>query len=244
MTQAPIVNHVFNDWPISTAKFQRLNLAQDGKLQVAEAKDAGIVSYDAALQTLQTDSPCVEEACFEYTFSQPSQLVGYSKAILYMSCTEGDDMDVFIQLRKVDKNGKVLQHVNIPAADLEKMGSSIDEAANINLIRYLGPTGYLRASHRMLDPDLSTDYHPVHAHRELKKIEAENIVKLEIGIWPTGIAFDTGEKLMLKIAGHPLSLAEFAGLRGKFQGDNSGRHNVHFGGDTQSHVVVPFVHIT
>lgn len=191
---------------------------------------------------MQIDS-CEGELAFEYTFSQRSQLVGYSRAVLFLSCDDSDDMDVFVQLRKADKSGKVLQNVNIPSDDLEMMGSSVEEAANVNLIRYLGPTGILRASHRDIDPGISTPHHPRNSHRKLQKIPAGTIVRLEIGIWPTAISFAPGEKLVVKIAGHPLNLAEFPGLRGKFQGSNVGRHVLHFGGETPSHFVVPFVEI-
>lgn len=68
-------------------------------------------------------------------------------------------------------------------------------------------------------------------------------MKLEIGIWARGMIFEAGEKLVLKISGHPMILAEFPQLWGSRQTANRGRHFVHFGGETPSYVQVPCVEL-
>ena len=68
-------------------------------------------------------------------------------------------------------------------------------------------------------------------------------MKLEIGIWPGGLIFEAGEKLVLKISGHPVLSAEFPQLWGSHRTENKGRHNVHFGGEWGSFVQVPFVEL-
>lgn len=181
-----------------------------------------------------------EEIQFVYTFQHRSHLVGYSKVILYMSCNDHDDMDVFVQLRKADSAGKTLQNINIPLSDLQMQSSEVE---TVNCLKYLGPTGILRASHRKLDSHLSKPYWPVHTHDREERVEPGEIVRLEIGLWPTGIVFDAGEKLVLKIAGHHMALAEFVPLRGAFKAGNKGRHNVHMGPEHQSQVIFPIVHM-
>jgi hypothetical protein len=49
-----------------------------------------------------------EELHFRSTFSQRTYLVGSVEAVLFMSCNDADDMDILLQIRKVDNTGKVL----------------------------------------------------------------------------------------------------------------------------------------
>lgn len=170
-------------------------------------------------------------------------MVGHPKATLYMSCSSHDDLDVFVQLRKASADGTILQNFNIPLKDLGV--SSTDEIPRTNPNIYLGPTGILRASHRSIDKDLSKPHEIVYSHLEdqVQKVKPGDIVRLEIAIWPTAMAFEPGEKLILKMAGHPLILAEFEPLRGLFVGDNKGRHVVHFGGQYKSSIEIPLVEL-
>jgi predicted acyl esterase len=86
-------------------------------------------------------------------------------------------------------------------------------------------------------PEKSTDFDPFHPHTKEDKIPPGTIVKLEIGIWPCGLAFDKGEGLRLCIAGHTLVLPEYPGL--KERQDNVGTHVVHTGGEYASYLQVP-----
>ncbi|TKA42739.1 hypothetical protein B0A49_13604, partial [Cryomyces minteri] len=45
---------------------------------------------------------------FILKFSEYTEIAGYAKVRLWMSCKEKDDMDVVVQIRKVDKSGKPL----------------------------------------------------------------------------------------------------------------------------------------
>lgn len=51
---------------------------------------------------------------FVFTFDKATTLVGHSKAELWMSCKEKDDMDVYVSIRKLSISGEVLEHVNVP----------------------------------------------------------------------------------------------------------------------------------
>jgi hypothetical protein len=152
-------------------------------------------------------------------------------------------MDVFVQLRKADKTGKILQSYNVPLPDLARMGMEEKDIPVINPMIYLGPTGHLRASHRELDTALSKPHWPVHAHTKEEHVPAGEVVKLDIGIWPGGMVFSEGESLVLKVSGHWMTLAEYPHLRGAAKTINKGEHVLHMGGETGSHVVLPFVEI-
>lgn len=171
-------------------------------------------------------------------------MVGYSKAILYVSCLDSDNMDVFLQLRKADKNGNLLQNMNIPMRDLKKVGIEKKEDVGIvNSLVYLGPTGVLRSGHRAVDPEKSKPYRPFHPHDKDDRVPPGEVAKLEIGLWPTGIVFEAGEQLVLKVAGHSMTLAEYLQMRGQFAAGNKGRHILHFGGDYPSSLLFPIAKI-
>jgi predicted acyl esterase len=173
-------------------------------------------------------------------------LIGPSKAVLFMSCPDHDDLDVFVMIRKADKDGKVLRNINIPVADLNAVDSSIKTEAHVALVnplQYIGPEGVLRASHRSLDPILSKPDWPAHDHTYERKIPLREIVRLEIGIWPAAVQFEAGEKMVVRVSGHDMRLAEFEPLRGKFVTGNRGRHHLYVGGEYASFVEVPVVKV-
>jgi hypothetical protein len=61
--------------------------------------------------------------------------------------------------------------------------------------------GWLRASHRKLDKNLSTPYRPYHTHDEVQPLKKGQAVDLDIEIWPTSIAVPAGYRIALSIRG-------------------------------------------
>ena len=49
--------------------------------------------------------------------------------------------------------------------------------------------GWLRASHRKLDPGLTLPYRPYHTHDERQWLKKDEIVRLDVEIWPTCMVF-------------------------------------------------------
>jgi len=186
-----------------------------------------------------------EELRFRHKFTSSAYLVGSARAKLFMSTppdtdTGHDDMDVWVQLRKVDRSGHVLQQLTIPTRD-----SPIPDAQVpvINPLRYLGPSGALRASYRAISPAESTPEFPEHDYTARDPVSPGQVVALDIGLWQTGMAFEEGESLLFKVSGHPMTLAEFEPLRGAEPSQNHGRHILHFGADTPSALIVPFINL-
>jgi putative CocE/NonD family hydrolase len=60
--------------------------------------------------------------------------------------------------------------------------------------------GWLRASHRALDPGRSTDLSPYHTHSEREPLQPGTIYQFAIEIWPTSWVFATGHRLRLDLA--------------------------------------------
>ncbi|KIW99562.1 uncharacterized protein Z518_11301 [Rhinocladiella mackenziei CBS 650.93] len=237
-----IENHKFPEWPIPNTQYQTLWLRPSGELVEPNIADSsvGICTYQSDVPAMQKGSD-PEEIQFKCKFKQPCYVVGYPKAKLYVSCPNHDDLDIFVQLRKMDISGNLLENLNIhPTA----LGIPADKVPNVNVLKYLGPTGIIRASHRQLDPKLSKAHHPVLSHKTLQKVGPGEVVELQIAIWPCGIAFDAGESLILKISGHDMRLAEFPPLYGSFKSGNKGSHRIYCGeGGYQSELVIPTVNL-
>ncbi|KAL6707902.1 hypothetical protein ACN47E_003576 [Coniothyrium glycines] len=246
--ETPVDNLPFTNWPIPEAKDVKLQLSADNTLQgSSSAVKAGQQSYQADALVANNDKD-EEELSFTHVFSKPTRLAGTSKAVLYMSSPENDDLDVIVILRKADKNGKILRSINVPLADLKAVGGpgiegidNADDLPLINPLQYIGPEGILRASRRAVDETLSLHNFPVHKHTKDEKVAAGEIVKLEIGLWAACIQFEAGESLVLRISGHEMRLPEFEPLRGKFVTLNKGKHVVHIGGEYDSHLVLPLL---
>jgi predicted acyl esterase len=203
------------EWPVARTQYTPLYLdAASGVLQRSPGKAASC-AYAAS------DGG----AAFEFTFSEPRELVGHMKAHLFMEAEGSDDMDVFVALWKLDAGGNV-----VPFAYYAHFED--------------GPValGWLRASHRELDPARSTEYQPVLAHRREQKLKDGEIVPLDIEIWPSGTRFEAGERLRLIIQGRDVK--DYAKPRVHARHEetvNRGRHRIHTGGGHASHLLVPVV---
>jgi hypothetical protein len=104
-------------------------------------------------------------------FVENTEMVGLASMNVYASC-RGTDMNLFASLWVADKAGK--------------------ESC---LCR-----GYLKASHRELDPELSKPWHPVTVDKKLEPVIPGQVYKLAIGFSPLAYYFKAGEKLVLKIS--------------------------------------------
>ncbi|RJE22494.1 hypothetical protein PHISCL_05180 [Aspergillus sclerotialis] len=182
---------------------------------------------------------------FSYTFDEPARLIGLPKAILYMSCEEGDDFTVFVILRKRDRNGNLLMHLNFPfhATPVNSIGDiPPKEQASLNL--HLGSMGILRASHRKIDSEKSIHpQFPFHPHQVQQKVRPGEIVELEIGIWAMGVDFEAGETISLQVSGQYPSIAEYkTWSKPRPEHElNKGKHFIHCGGEYPSRVILPFI---
>jgi predicted acyl esterase len=196
--------------------------------------------------TYVSDSWDDDGAHFVHKFNSYTELIGYSQVRLYMSCTETNDMDVYVICRKLDASGQPLMQINIPLEALPA-GTTAEDVPNLNIFKYLGPNGRLRASHRELstDPTLNKKQTAMlapavawHPHYKEDKITPGQIVCLDIPLWPSGIIFESGESIRLEIKGHEVTLPEFPALDRVPGNLNRGKHVVHTGPEHPSLIVL------
>ena len=100
--------------------------------------------------------------------------------------------------------------------------------------------GWIRASHRELDPARSAPCQPVLAHQRELRLTTGEIVPLEIEILPSGTLFRPGETLRLVIQGTDVYRYPRPLIQARHEDSvNRGPHVVHAGGEYDSHLLVP-----
>ena len=148
-------------------------------------------------------------------------------------------MDVVVQLRKIDRDGKLLVGMNFPCPVPE------NELPNMSLCKTFGPQGFLRASHVSSRDEArsSADGQEVfYRHDREQKITPGDVVPLEITLWPMGMVFAEGEGMMLRVGGHFLGPPLTPANQLKEPDDeNVGQHRVHTGGKYDSHLIIPVI---
>ena len=212
-----------------------------GKLQSEVPTGSNTASY-------QSDMWEDDGAYFTLTFDKTTELIGSSQVKLYMSCSDLDDMDVYVIMRKLDRDGNALLNYNIPW-EHQRPGTTQEEIPDENIYKYVGPSGRLRASKRAAtieEPDMlesrKVNREPTELffpHDKSEKVPRGQVVELKIPIWAGGIVFDEGESLRLEIKGHDPILPEYPALLKGPKNLNKGQHVIHTGGEHPSCLIVP-----
>ncbi|KAK3202603.1 hypothetical protein GRF29_154g122401 [Pseudopithomyces chartarum] len=182
-------NIVEEDFPLPRTSYRKLFLSSNEKLSFGEiAEPPQTVSYNSEEQ---------DSVCFTHTFDKTTRLVGMPKAVLYMSCPDNDDLDVYVHIEKLDSAGNLMTNLNIPWKNLPiSEFSAMTPEQSTEVVLYKGPLGILRASHREIDEARSMHPHwPFHPHEKEEKIEPGTVVRLDVGIWAMGIEYEAGESL-------------------------------------------------
>jgi hypothetical protein len=99
--------------------------------------------------------------------------------------------------------------------------------------------GWLRVSHRKLDPERSTAYRPYHPHDKVQKVHPGEVVPVEIQILPTSAIFERGHRLVVEIAADdPMIFFQHDDPRDRIQ---RGTVTLHTGGAFDARVLLPVI---
>jgi len=140
---------------------------------------------------------------------------------LWVSSTS-EDMDVFVTLRNIGPDGQ----------DVWEVGQ---QGSRVPLTK-----GWLRASHRKLDPEKTLPYRPYHAHNERQWLKPGEPVECDIEIWPTSIVLAKGHRLRMDV--QPRDGVGHEPYRHFHADYNSGaRNTIHTGGDKASYLLLPVI---
>ena len=164
---------VENEWPIAATRWTKLYLnPADQSLSSIPAAE-GCVEFDASGDGITFLSPPLE---------RETEITGPSAVKLFVSSST-TDVDIFLVLRIFSPEGNEVV-----------FRGAIDPHTPIS-------QGWLRASHRKLNPELSTPYRPYHTHDEKQPLKPGEIVELDVEIWPTSIVVPTGYRIGLTVRG-------------------------------------------
>lgn len=228
---ADVVDRAEENFPLPRTDYRRLYLdASNATLNDAPAQDAASVSYD----------PCdkASRATFVHRFAQDTELVGYFSARLWVEAVDADDLDIYVEVRKLDADGRHLGARTFLPPGVSRTDLPDTPDTQSGMIVFSGAKGMQRASMRALDADKSGPGQPYHRFDQVEKLHPGDIVPVDIAIWPMGMAWRAGEQIALVVGGQKLSGVEFPGLPGP-DTINRGRHVIHSGGPYDSHLVIP-----
>jgi uncharacterized protein len=162
------------EWPLARTRWTRLYLwPGSGELGTGPPGSEGSIEYRADGEGI--------------TFTAPPQraqteITGPLLARLFVSST-ATDADLFCVLRVLAPDGS---DVTFPGA--------IDPHTPV-------AQGWLRASHRKLDPGLSTQYQPYHPHDEIQPLVPGEVYQADVEIWPTSLVIPAGYRIALTVRG-------------------------------------------
>jgi hypothetical protein len=163
-----------HEWPLARTRWTRYHLAmQPPALTLEPPGTAASTSYATMGDGITFRLPPVTEEL---------ELTGPMAARLYLS-SETTDADVFLIVRLFDPDG----------AEVTFEGAN-DPNTPVAM-------GWLRASHRELDPDRSTPYRPRHTHRRRQPLTPGDIYELDVEIWPSCVVVPPGHAIGLTVRG-------------------------------------------
>lgn len=184
--------------------------------------------------------PCdtTDRLAFVHRFKQDTEIAGYISLKLWVQALEADDLDIYVEVRKLDENGKHLGCRTMLPPGVSRDDQPDQPETKSGMIVFSGAKGMQRASMRATDAERSEPGIPHHRYDRIEKLVPGEIVPIEIQIWPLAMRWRKDEQLQLVIGGYKLSGTEFPGLEPP-DTINRGRHVIHCGGPYDSHLLLP-----
>jgi hypothetical protein len=182
-----------HEWPLARTSWTRYALDL-ASLSLLETAPDATASFDAMGDGLTFLSP---------PLAGQTEITGPSCLSLRLSSST-EDADIFAVLRVFTPD---LREITFQGA--------IDPHTPVG-------QGWLRASHRKLDPALSRPWRPYHTHDEPELLTPGQIVDLEIEILPTSIVIPPGHRIGLSIRGRDYESARSGGRLSNFKNELRG----------------------
>lgn len=204
-------NRPERSFPIKRTEYKKLYLdAANARLSFEPVAATSSVSYDGNTGI----------ANFDIKFEEDTEITGYMKLHMWVEADGHDDMDMFVNIQKLDTKGEWLP--------VDVLGEP-----------HPGTWGKMRVSHRSLDEDLSTDFQPIQSHLKEEKLSPGEIVPVDIEIVPISRFWHKGQSLRIQIAGRYIREGWFEPLT--WDTDNHGKHIIHTGGEYESYLQIPVI---
>jgi len=228
------VERAEREWPLARTQWTKLFLDPAGHtLTRTPVARGGRVRYAGLGEGVTFLTPPLET---------DTEVTGPVAAKLWIS-SETRDADLFLILRVFSPN----------MAEVTFQGA-LDPHTPI-------AQGWLRASHRKLDPALTKPWRPYHTHDEIQPLTPGRVYELDVEIWPTSIVVPAGHRVGLTVRGRDYEFpggpsaglgtlgAVFTGV-GPFKHDDAADRppdvfgkmvTIHCGATQPSHVLLPII---
>ncbi len=234
-----------NEWPIARTRWTKLYLAAGHRLSNGpDAAEGGLdgtpsekeahftypasgvttagVASGSSLSTTHGNTGRTGVSFETAPMTEHTEVTGPLALNLWVSSTS-EDMDIFVTIRNIGPDGR----------DVCEVGQHGQPVPCVT-------KGWLRASHRKLDPSRSLPYRPYHAHDERLWLEPGEPVECRVEIWPTSMVFEKGHKLRMDI--QPRDGAGSAPYTHYHADYNAGAQNtVYAGGEKDSYLLLPII---
>jgi uncharacterized protein len=223
-----------NEWPLARTQWTKFYLdpVHRALSRTPMAQD-GKVEYEALGNGITFSLPPLDRAM---------EITGPMAARLFVSSSTRD-ADLFLIVRVFDPQGK----------ELTFMGSTDPNTPIAN--------GWLRASHRRLDPARSTPWRPWHPHDRVEPLTSGQVYECDVEIVPSCIVVPAGWRVALTVRGKDYEyegeLSEFGkkfhyatrGTGGMTHDDPDDRPKemfggtvtLHAGGGRESYLLLPII---
>jgi predicted acyl esterase len=193
-TMKGLVERAESEWPLARTRWTRLYLDPATSGLSTDPVPPGEVTYEALGDGVTfSTSPQVEDV----------EITGPIAAKLFISSSTAD-ADLFLVVRVFSESDEevVFQGALDPHTPIAQ--------------------GWLRASHRQLDPELSTEFRPYHTHDGRQPLTPGEIYECDIEIWPTSIVVPAGYRIALTVRGkdyeYPGEGARLASFKNEMKG--------------------------
>lgn len=219
------------EWPLKGTRWTKLYLHAGGKgrLDWQAPKANRSKTFEALTRGVTLMTPPLQEE---------TEITGPLAAKLFVSSSTRD-ADLFVTVQAFSPEGREVY-----------FQGTVDPKTPL-------AQGWLRASHRKLDPERSTPWRPYHTHDDKQPLTPGRIYELDVEIWPQCIVLPKGFRLAVNIAGQDFdrpgpAVEAYVPSRGSgpFLHDHpvdrakevfGGRTTLHTGPERASHLLVPII---
>jgi len=226
------------EWPLRRTRWTRFYL-QSGKDDTAGAlvieapRKSASLSYSASGMTkagvasaswtstaLAGSLPRMGASFQTAPLAEDTEVTGPLVLVAWVASTT-EDMDLFATLRNFDPDGEEV-------FELGQQSQPVPVAK-----------GWLRASQRGLDTELSLPYRPYHAHAQRQWLKPGEPVRVEVEIWPTSMVFRRGHRIRLDIQPRDgVGSAPYTHYSADY---NTGTNTLFCGGSRASYLLLPVI---
>lgn len=162
-------------WPLPGTRWTRLHLDPATRSLSPDApREPSTIEYDASSSGVTFMSAPLDVE---------TEITGPVAAKLHIASST-QDADAFLVLHVFDPDGNevVFQGHTDPHTPVGQ--------------------GWLRASHRALDAERSTEYQPYHTHDDPQPLTPGEVYETDVEIWPTSVAVPAGYRIGLSVRGN------------------------------------------